>query len=70
MQRLLIFIVALLIVLATALLEHKYAPTNPSTNSPVACTMEAKLCPDGSYVGRQPPTCEFSPCPEPGTTSI
>ncbi len=27
------------------------------------CTMEAKLCPDGSSVGRQPPNCEFAPCP-------
>ncbi len=33
-------------------------------NNPVACTMEAKLCPDGSYVGRTGPKCEFSPCPE------
>jgi len=31
---------------------------------PVACTMEAKLCPDGSYVGRVSPKCEFAPCPE------
>ena len=28
-----------------------------------ACTMEAKLCPDGSYVGRSGPTCEFAKCP-------
>lgn len=28
------------------------------------CTQELKDCPDGSYVGRQPPTCEFAPCPE------
>ena len=30
----------------------------------VFCTMDAKLCPDGSYVGRIPPDCEFAPCPE------
>lgn len=30
---------------------------------PVACTMEAKQCPDGSYVGRTGPKCEFTPCP-------
>ncbi len=30
---------------------------------PVACTMEAKLCPDGSAVGRTGPNCEFSACP-------
>ncbi len=29
----------------------------------VACTQEAKLCPDGSYVGRTGPNCEFAPCP-------
>jgi hypothetical protein len=31
--------------------------------SPVACTMEAKICPDGSAVGRSGPNCEFSACP-------
>jgi len=30
---------------------------------PNACTEEAKLCPDGSSVGRVPPNCEFAPCP-------
>jgi hypothetical protein len=30
----------------------------------IACTMEAKACPDGSYVGRNPgKNCEFNPCP-------
>jgi hypothetical protein len=38
------------------------APQNPLPNQ-VACTMEAKLCADGSYVGRQGPKCEFAPCP-------
>lgn len=28
----------------------------------VACTMEALQCPDGSYVGRSGPNCEFV-CP-------
>lgn len=32
-------------------------------NKPVACTEEAKLCPDGSGVGRVGPNCEFAPCP-------
>jgi len=27
------------------------------------CTLDAKICPDGSTVGRQGPNCEFSPCP-------
>lgn len=29
----------------------------------VACTQEAKLCPDGSSVGRTGPKCEFTKCP-------
>jgi len=32
-------------------------------NIPVACTEEAKICPDGSAVGRVLPDCEFAPCP-------
>lgn len=31
---------------------------------PQACTEEAKVCPDGSAVGRTEPNCEFAPCPE------
>lgn len=30
----------------------------------VACTMEAKLCSDGSSVGRVPPECDFALCPK------
>jgi len=33
-------------------------------NKQVACTMEAKICSDGSAVGRTGPNCEFAPCPE------
>ncbi len=44
----------------------------PGVQSPgggnVACPQYAKLCPDGSYVGRTGPNCEFAACP-PGATS-
>lgn len=30
---------------------------------PIGCTKEAKQCPDGSYVGRTGPNCEFAKCP-------
>ena len=33
------------------------------TDSPKACTQEAKLCPDGSAIGRTLPNCEFAKCP-------
>src|SRR5690606_41180181 len=32
----------------------------------VMCTMDAKACPDGSYVGRIGPNCEFAACPGEG----
>lgn len=31
-------------------------------DTPVACTADAMLCPDGTYVGRTGPNCEFV-CP-------
>ncbi len=34
-----------------------------------ACTLEAKLCPDGSSVGRTGPNCEFAECPGTGETA-
>lgn len=33
------------------------------STSPIACTMDAKMCPDGTYVGRIPPNCDFEVCP-------
>lgn len=36
----------------------------------VSCTMEAKLCPDGSAVGRTGPNCEFAACPGNNAPSI
>jgi hypothetical protein len=35
----------------------------PSKPQPKACSTEAKICPDGSAVGRTGPNCEFAPCP-------
>lgn len=32
-------------------------------DTPTVCTQDAKLCPDGSYVSRVPPSCAFAPCP-------
>jgi len=41
-----------------------------NTEKLVACTQEAKLCPDGSYVGRVSPKCEFAPCPGVKTKTV
>lgn len=42
-------------------------PAVATSSIPVMCTMEAKICPDGSYVGRVGPDCHFAACP--GATS-
>ncbi len=40
-----------------------YIKQTPKLNPIVACTMDAKICSDGSAVGRIGPNCEFAPCP-------
>tara|TARA_Y100000310_G_C20580818_1_gene762883 strand:+ start:487 stop:888 length:402 start_codon:yes stop_codon:yes gene_type:complete len=35
-------------------------------DKPVACTEEAKICPDGTAVGRVGENCEFEECPDYG----
>jgi hypothetical protein len=61
-------IIALLILLGAFIalkIDHKQlvAPLINITDNKVFCTQEAKECPDGSYVGRSGPACEFSACP-------
>ena len=70
-KNILVLIIILLAGAVGYLAWNTYYPLS-SRNIPgeqVACTMEAKLCPDGSYVGRSGPRCEFAPCPTTSTTS-
>lgn len=54
-------VLAFLILFATTAIVWLFiVKKNPKMT---ACTMEAKLCPDGSAVGRTGPKCEFAPCP-------
>jgi hypothetical protein len=39
-------------------------PGVPAAAPEPACTRDAKICPDGSAVGRTGPACEFAACPE------
>jgi len=57
-----LILILVAIILAGGYFTYKYF-SNKQT-APVACTMEAKLCPDGSSVGRIGPKCEFAPCPD------
>lgn len=46
------------------------APITAATSTePQACNMDAKICPDGSSVGRTGPSCEFAACPPANATS-
>lgn len=36
---------------------------NQSRENQTACPADAQVCPDGSYVGRSSPNCDFDPCP-------
>lgn len=33
------------------------------SGSAIGCTEDARMCPDGSSVGRIPPACQFAECP-------
>ena len=44
-------------------LNYSIWQLNSAGYEQIACTQEAKLCPDGSYVGRTGPKCEFAACP-------
>jgi translocator protein len=45
-------------------LNYSIWKLNQNKTEPLACTLEAKLCPDGSYVSRIPPECDFALCPK------
>ena len=50
-----------------AWIGNQNSGTSSGNEWPKACSMIAKVCPDGSSVGRWGPNCEFAPCP--GTDS-
>ena len=64
----LVIVVAVVIVSGVVWYFGGATPSAPAGGG-VACTTEAKLCPDGSYVGRTGPNCEFAACPMPVASS-
>jgi hypothetical protein len=42
---------------------YSVTPVEGCNNETVFCTQDAFQCPNGSFVGRVPPSCEFAPCP-------
>lgn len=54
---------ALLFVVGIASFLYRNTVERPGiTAATPACTMEAKVCPDGTSVGRSGPSCAFAPC--------
>jgi len=47
-------------ILSTFKFTEATGSANPTQR---ACTLEAKICPDGTSVGRTGPNCEFAACP-------
>lgn len=44
-------------------IDYDKVSSDSKPEEPVFCTQDAKQCPDGSYVGRTGPSCEFAACP-------
>jgi len=57
-------IAAVFIIIVILILLPAGAYLFLNSNKQVACTTEAKICPDGSSVGRTGPKCEFTACPK------
>lgn len=63
--------VILFIGLSVGYILSKSSPSGITKSIPIdkACTQDAKICPDGSSVGRTGPNCEFAPCSQVATIS-
>ena len=66
MKKILILTLLVLLIFLGGCVLKKTSPENKPTKNilPIACTQEAKICPDGSAVGRTGSNCEFAPCPD------
>jgi hypothetical protein len=62
MSRKYLLLTLLALVLAGAVIWSVWGEAENAR--PYACTLEAKVCPDGSTVGRTGPNCEFASCPD------
>ena len=62
MKKVLIGVLAIIVIIGVLFFLNKKEVVSPT--DAVFCTQEAKLCSDGSYVGRTGPQCEFTKCSE------
>ncbi|MBC7836206.1 hypothetical protein H7X87_00295 [Acetobacteraceae bacterium] len=57
-------VLGLIIIAGGAYVVYAKPFTLPWAEERVVCTADAQQCPDGSYVGRTGPNCEFASCPQ------
>ena len=60
--------IVLIILLGLGGFLYQNATKKEVPDGPVACTLDARICPDGSAVGRTAPSCEFEACPSDAVT--
>jgi hypothetical protein len=58
--------VLLILIVGIGGLVYRNALEHP--NQPIACPLDAELCPDGTAVGRTGPSCTFPACPPPNVS--
>lgn len=58
-----VFLVSLALLIVAVYAGYTLLQQGRVQREGVVCTQEAKQCPDGSYVGRSGPQCEFAACP-------
>lgn len=58
-----IYLIIVLVIVVAAAGYFLYKLNWASQPKITACTMEAKICPNGAAVGRTGPNCEFAECP-------
>lgn len=49
-------------------LEVPTPTTKTKGKESLVCTQEVKACPEGSFVGKVGPECQFAPCPNDAST--
>ena len=62
-KKLIIGIVTVFVLIIAGSAGANFFVASQKNTKYVACTTEAKICPDGSSVGRTGPNCEFAECP-------
>jgi hypothetical protein len=54
-----------LLIIAIGIAGFLYRSMQQAPSGPTACTTDAKVCPDGTGLGRTGPSCTFPACPPP-----